>query len=47
MTLIFRNWQQFGTSQNGIEDKQSGTEGVEKQQTVQFLTRPLIFIIDS
>ena len=28
MTLIFRNWQYFGTSQNGIEDKQSGTEEV-------------------
>ena len=28
MTFIFRNGAIFGTSQNGIEDKQSGTEGV-------------------
>ena len=28
MTFIFRNRTIFGTSQNGIEDKQSGTEGV-------------------
>ena len=28
MTFIFRNGAIFGTSQNGIEDKQSGMEGV-------------------
>ena len=28
MTFIFRNGQYFGTSQNGIEDKKNGTEGV-------------------
>ena len=28
ITFIFRNMTIFQTSQNGIEDKQSGTEGV-------------------
>ena len=28
MTFIFKKWQYFGTSQNGIEDKKNGTEGV-------------------
>ena len=28
MTLFLETGQYFGTSQNGIEDKQSGTEGV-------------------
>ena len=28
MTFILKTGQYFGTSQNGIEDKQSGTEGV-------------------
>ena len=28
MTSILETWQYFGTSQNGIEDKRSGMEGV-------------------
>ena len=28
MNFIFRTGQYFGTSQNGIEDKKNGTEGV-------------------
>ena len=28
MTFIFKTGQYFGTSQNGIENKKSGTEGV-------------------
>ena len=28
MTFILETWQYFGISQNRIEDKQSGTEGI-------------------
>ena len=28
MVLYLETWQYFETSQNGIDDKQSGTEGV-------------------
>ena len=39
--------QYFGTSQNGIEDKQSGTEGVYNTQSKNYSKRDPLFLLNN
>ena len=43
MTFILETGQYFGTSQNGIEDKKNGTEGVinKKESRIDWFCRKL------